>query len=348
MRVAAWTFDALYGRDSEFLDKLAGLGQNFVGQVPCDMTGWLQEPRVLLRPTPQQMRKPGQKQSFPRLARKAIPACEVRNLVKYSPVLRKQAWQRFRIKDGEQGPVVWEVKHALFYRKQHHGLPSHAHTLIVARNVLDRMGTTGQPPERGAQHVNVATDDLLKVLRDEYLRPMKASGRNSTFKLVQAPFGGGKTHFLHCLRELAWTEGFATALVGLSPKECPFDRPVSIYREVARRIELPVEELDAEPSQGLDRVLRLIAEQRVEESGREAFLAWLRSEFARASIESRAFGRGIKHLLRTGILLEESDLPIHIFLGNAKHRAGSRDLSFNFFHIPLQFLQISSSSNNFK
>lgn len=167
----------------------------------------------------------------------------------------------------------------------------------LARHVLDRMGTTGQPPERGAQHVNVATDDLLKVLRDEYLRPMKASGRNSTFKLVQAPFGGGKTHFLHCLRELAWTEGFATALVGLSPKECPFDRPVSIYREVARRIELPVEELDAAPSQGLDRVLRLIAEQRVEESGREAFLTWLRSEFARASIESRAFGRGVKAFL---------------------------------------------------
>jgi len=167
----------------------------------------------------------------------------------------------------------------------------------LARHVLDRMGTTGQPPERGAQQVNVATGELLGVLRDEYLRPMKASGRNSTFKLVQAPFGGGKTHFLHCLRELAWSEGFATALVGLSPRECPFDRPVSIYREVARRIELPVQELDAEPSQGLERILRLIAEARVEESGQGAFLGWLRSEFARANIESRAFGRGVKAFL---------------------------------------------------
>ena len=167
----------------------------------------------------------------------------------------------------------------------------------LARHVLDRMGSTGQPPERGAQYVNVGTDDLLTVLRDEYLRPMKASGRNSTFKLVQAPFGGGKTQFLHCLRELAWSEGFATSLVGLSPKECPFDRPVAIYREVARRIELPVGALDVEPSTGLDRVLRQIVEQRVEEAGTEAFLDWLRSDFARANIESRAYGRGVRAYL---------------------------------------------------
>ena len=39
---------------------------------------------------------------------------------------------------GRKGPVVWEVKHASFYRKQGRaGLPGPADTLIVARNVLD-------------------------------------------------------------------------------------------------------------------------------------------------------------------------------------------------------------------
>jgi hypothetical protein len=72
------------------------------------------------------------------LLQKALPACEVQNLVTYSPVFRRQKWQRFRIKDGEKGPIVWEIKHATFYRKQGpHGLPGPAHTLIVARNVLD-------------------------------------------------------------------------------------------------------------------------------------------------------------------------------------------------------------------
>lgn len=167
----------------------------------------------------------------------------------------------------------------------------------LALHIVDRMGSTGQPPERGALHVNVGTDALLDVLRDEYLRPMKASGRSSAFKLVQAPFGGGKTQFLHCLRELAWEEGYATAIVGLSPKECPFDRPISIYREVGRRIEMPVHALDEYPAPGLELVLRQIAEERVEQTGAEAFLDWLRTEFAHANVESRTYGRAVRRYL---------------------------------------------------
>ncbi len=178
-------------------------------------------------------------------------------------------------------------------------LAPEALTPDLARHILDRMGSTGQPPERGARHVNVATGKILEVLRDEYLRPMKASGRNSTFKLVQAPFGGGKTHFLHCLREEAWSEGFCTSLVGLSPKECPFDRPVSIYREVARRIELPVDDLDTASNAGLDRVLRQVADQRIAAVGAKAFGDWLRTEFSRANIESRSYGRAVQQLLES-------------------------------------------------
>ena len=137
IRVRAWTFDEFYGRGRQFLDGLSELGQNFVAEVPCDFTGWLAEPRVLRHPSPQDRHKRGRKRRYPRLSRKALAACEVRNLATYSPVFRKQKWQRFRIKDAEKGPVVWEVKHARFYRKHGpDGLPGLAHTLIVARNVL--------------------------------------------------------------------------------------------------------------------------------------------------------------------------------------------------------------------
>ena len=138
IRVRAWTFDELYGRGRAFLDGLSELGQNSVGEIPCDFTGWLAEPRVLRHPSRQERHKGGRKRRYPRLSRKALPACEVRNLATYSPVFRKQQWQRFRIKDAEKGPVVWEVKHARFYRKHGpNGLPGPAHTLIVARNVLN-------------------------------------------------------------------------------------------------------------------------------------------------------------------------------------------------------------------
>ncbi len=137
VRFSALTFDELYGRSGPFLDGLVELGQDYVGEIPCDFTGWLEKPKVLLEPTPAEKRRKGRKRQYPRLSRRSRPACEVRNLATYSPAFRDQAWQRYRIKDGERGPIVWEVKCAVFYRKQgQDGLPKQAHTLIVARNVL--------------------------------------------------------------------------------------------------------------------------------------------------------------------------------------------------------------------
>lgn len=138
IRVAAWTFDAFYGRDGSFLDGLEALGQNYVAEVPADFTGWVREPDVLLRPTPQEMRKSGRRRRFPRLARKALPACEVRNLAAYSPVFQQQGWEPVRIKEGEKGPMVWEIKHARFFRKRPDGLAGPVGYLIAARNVLNR------------------------------------------------------------------------------------------------------------------------------------------------------------------------------------------------------------------
>jgi len=138
IRFWALTFDELYGRSGPFLDGLNGLGQNYVGEIPSDFVGWLREPHVLQKATPAETRKKGRKRHYPRLSRKTLPASEVRNIAVYSPVFRSQKWQRFRIKNGEKGPVVWEVKASKFYRKQGEtGLPCQAHTLIVARNVLD-------------------------------------------------------------------------------------------------------------------------------------------------------------------------------------------------------------------
>jgi SRSO17 transposase len=131
------TFDELYGRSGPFLDGLAALGQNFVGEIPGDFVGWVHAPKILIKPTPAQIRQGGRKRHFPRLSRQSLGACEVRNLAQHSPVFTRQQWQAYRIKDGEKGPMVWEVKSAPFYRKQgKEALPQQAHTLIVARNVL--------------------------------------------------------------------------------------------------------------------------------------------------------------------------------------------------------------------
>ncbi len=59
------------GIDSSF-DGLDALGQNYVGEIPSDFTGWLREPQVLLSPKPQERAKRGRKRHFPRLSRKAV------------------------------------------------------------------------------------------------------------------------------------------------------------------------------------------------------------------------------------------------------------------------------------
>ncbi len=176
----------------------------------------------------------------------------------------------------------------------------------LARAIVQRMGETGQPPERGSLRVNVGTEAVLELLRTEYLVPIRESGRNSSFKLVQAPFGGGKTHFLHCLREVGWREGFATSLVGISPQECPFDDTVSIYREVARRIELPPESEDEESEPGIDLVLRALVERRAAQYGVDAVRTWLSEEFSRARVDNRAVRRAAE-VFMTAVLERDAE-----------------------------------------
>jgi SRSO17 transposase len=82
VRVQAWTFDELYGRDSAFLDGLEQRGQIFVAEVPTNFHGWVIRPRVLQdRPSPQRGR--GRKKKYPRLAA-GRSSSEVQNLLRYS------------------------------------------------------------------------------------------------------------------------------------------------------------------------------------------------------------------------------------------------------------------------
>jgi len=131
--VSAWTFDELYGRDGKFLDGLEARRQVFVGEIPVDFHGWVRQPKVLEEGP--KSRGSGRPRAYPRLAA-GDHSSEVRNLAQHSPVFRKQAWRRYRIKDTDKGPEVWEVKWTPFWRKGEDGLPTRRHALIVARNVL--------------------------------------------------------------------------------------------------------------------------------------------------------------------------------------------------------------------
>jgi SRSO17 transposase len=131
----AWlTFDEWYGGKPAFLQALDGRQQTFVGEVPRTLMGWIDPPRVTHRPF---HRHRGRGRKTPRLVAGSRPARSVEHLLWRHPALKDQAWQRWRVKDGEKGPMIWEVKHASFYLQGPDGLPGPRWHLVIARNVLN-------------------------------------------------------------------------------------------------------------------------------------------------------------------------------------------------------------------
>jgi SRSO17 transposase len=135
VRFAYVTFDEWYGAKPEFLRGLDQRQQKYVGEVHKRFVAWLSPaPRVTNRPFRRHGK--GRSRRTPRLAAGSAKPQYLEELLKH-PNMRDQAWQRYRVKDGEKGPMVWEVKHALIHPKDEKDLPDRAHHWIVARNVLN-------------------------------------------------------------------------------------------------------------------------------------------------------------------------------------------------------------------
>jgi SRSO17 transposase len=136
VRFGWMTFDEGYGGKPPFLRGLDALGQNYVAEIPSSFVGWTTPPEVLYREHAREKGR-GRRRKFPRLKVRNTPPAEVREILKHSPILRKAPWIKYRVRDGEKGPMVWEVKCIPFWIKDENGLPSRPHQLIIARNVLN-------------------------------------------------------------------------------------------------------------------------------------------------------------------------------------------------------------------
>lgn len=113
-------------------------------------------------------------------------------------------------------------------------------TQNVARQIIDRVGGPGQPPEYGFQFFTAGIGQYLTVIDEEYLHTLIRQG-GSSFKMVVGVYGGGKTHFLLSIRDLAWKHKYVTANVDLSPKESPFSKLELVYKNIIRNMHPPTE-----------------------------------------------------------------------------------------------------------
>jgi len=130
------TFDEGYGGKPPFLRGLEALGQNYVAEIPVSTVGWTRPPELHCQDHARD-KSAGRISHRARMKVRNAPAVEVRNILKYSPVMREVPWERFRVKDGEKGPMVWEAKRIELWIKDEHKLPIGPYHLVVARPVLN-------------------------------------------------------------------------------------------------------------------------------------------------------------------------------------------------------------------
>ena len=161
------TFDEGYGSKPLFLQGLEERGQSFVAEVPVIFSCWTSEPRVTSRPY--QRNQGGRPRNAPRLTADSPKPSWVRDLLTHSPALRDQQWTRFHVKDGEKGPLVWEVKHTLVTMKDDQGLPGMRLHLVVARNALDpseiKFFVSNAPPDTKVQTLLLVAFSRWRVER---------------------------------------------------------------------------------------------------------------------------------------------------------------------------------------
>ncbi|MBM3332352.1 hypothetical protein FJY68_10990 [candidate division WOR-3 bacterium] len=108
----------------------------------------------------------------------------------------------------------------------------------LARAIVNKLGSTGTPPEFGIEHFTVGLEPYLKVIEDEYLDGILKYNLSS-FKLITGNYGGGKTHFLYTVRNLAFGHNYCVAYVSLNPTECPFDKLELVYKGIAANLIAP-------------------------------------------------------------------------------------------------------------
>ena len=132
-------------------------------------------------------------------------------------------------------------------------------TQSTARQIIERVGSSGAPPEWGFQFFTAGLDLYLKVLEEDYLKGFIRQG-GASFKMVIGAYGGGKTHFLYSVRELAWKNNFLVSYCALSPEESPFHRLDKVYKTVVQNLMYPLtpEELFSGGHKGIEAFLNVL------------------------------------------------------------------------------------------
>jgi len=117
------SYDEDYGKVPEFVYELDRLGQNGIGEVPCNFRVWVKKPAC---------------KSY----RAEHASHRVDNIISHSPTFYGQSWRKMIIKDTTRGQCIWHVKSAQVYLVKHKDGKAYypnptdrTYWLIVAKNL---------------------------------------------------------------------------------------------------------------------------------------------------------------------------------------------------------------------
>ncbi len=122
------TADEFYGRSREFRDTLSDWGLNYVVEIPSNLSGWSQMPRI---DPPGTVLPSGRRSRTPQVAAGEKAARAVSKLWKQGG----PSWETYRIKDTQKGPEVWHIRETRFYPNDG-DVPGREGRLIIAENAL--------------------------------------------------------------------------------------------------------------------------------------------------------------------------------------------------------------------
>lgn len=111
-------FDEDYGKVPQFWFELDAMGQQAIGEVPRNFHVFAKRPAC-------------------RSQQRAQRSKRADNLCRFSPLFRKQPWQRVTVRDATRGPIVWEVKmarvHLVIASPRPSGPTDRQYALLIAR-----------------------------------------------------------------------------------------------------------------------------------------------------------------------------------------------------------------------
>ena len=187
-------------------------------------------------------------------------------------------------------------------------------TKIEARRIVETLGANGTPPEYGFQYFTAGLERYLNVIEEEYLSSFIEQG-GSVFKMVVGAYGGGKTHFLYCLRDLAWKHDYVVSYVALSPDSSPFYKLELVYKSLVDGIVRPLnrEDVFCESERGIAAFIKSWYSKKINELKAEELsdteISTAIEEYMQELlvIESTSFRNAIKAAFRALMQRNESE-----------------------------------------